>query len=596
MFGKDGKLTKKKDFGKCSSIACGEGSTIYTGGLNERYKFTLAKIDTLTGKTIWKKVIDEEVCGYEGYPVPIRIACSKEEKCLYILSEDGISKYDSDGKKIGLILDFDTYTIHASGFLVSDFNIDSSKTIYITTLSREMSEALNPSDSKSYPKDVKYELLKYFLSPDTGGTKQRKVITLSIPSADPLLKIAASRFQRIHPECKIIIKEYANNGSMREYEKSMEKYHTDLNTSILTGKGPDIISVSGLPFEKYIAKNILEDVGSLIENDKTFDKNKYYWNIFDALKYNGSIYTIPVNFRFNVLCVGSDAANKELNGIDHTKWTWTDFKSVIQKFQQENGKGNSKKSILPDISCSSLLEMFLQESYGAYIDYERKTAAFYSPQFIDFISIIKQIGSKDEKDSREKRYLQVFDAAHSGNLVFNPEMIYSYTGYSFTKSLYNGKVKMLCMPKVSAEGGEAFNSDMLFAINKNSKCKAEAWEFLKYLLSDEIQELPESAAFSVNKVAQHKLAEEAIKSSKEQNSSICIGNQTDTRTLMMTVLTASDIQDVDKMISGLGKFSNSDSRIIKIINEETKPFFQEYKSAEDTAKAIQRRVDLYLGE
>ena len=67
-------------------------------------------------------------------------------------------------------------------------------------------------------------------------------------------------------------------------------------------------------------------------------------------------------------------------------------------------------------------------------------------------------------------------------------------------------------------------------------------------------------------------------------------------TLSPAPMTQSDIDYIDKLISGLKTYANADANIYGIIQDETKAFFSGNKSAEDTAKLIQDRVSTYLGE
>ena len=71
--------------------------------------------------------------------------------------------------------------------------------------------------------------------------------------------------------------------------------------------------------------------------------------------------------------------------------------------------------------------------------------------------------------------------------VFSPQTISDYTFYAFLRALYNDQIRLLNYPSSGQVKGGVFDSDALFSINSNSKNKDIAWEFLKFLLSDEVQ-------------------------------------------------------------------------------------------------------------
>jgi multiple sugar transport system substrate-binding protein len=57
-----------------------------------------------------------------------------------------------------------------------------------------------------------------------------------------------------------------------------------------------------------------------------------------------------------------------------------------------------------------------------------------------------------------------------------------------------------------------------------------------------------------------------------------------------------DIDRIEKALNGIRAYAESDPKITAIVAEESAPFFQGQKSAEETAKVIQNKVSTYLRE
>ena len=75
----------------------------------------------------------------------------------------------------------------------------------------------------------------------------------------------------------------------------------------------------------------------------------------------------------------------------------------------------------------------------------------------------------------------------------------SYQSITMDQSLVNGEVEYLDMPTYSGKRNpKSFIPGRTFSINNNSKMKAEAWEFIKLLLSDEVQSSTDMYYFAVN--------------------------------------------------------------------------------------------------
>ncbi|MNW18556.1 hypothetical protein D3C71_2181650 [compost metagenome] len=53
---------------------------------------------------------------------------------------------------------------------------------------------------------------------------------------------------------------------------------------------------------------------------------------------------------------------------------------------------------------------------------------------------------------------------------------------------------------------------------------------------------------------------------------------------------------MEKILNNISVYAESDLKITNIVAEETAPFFQGQKTAEEVAKVIQNKVNTYLQE
>ncbi len=97
-----------------------------------------------------------------------------------------------------------------------------------------------------------------------------------------------------------------------------------------------------------------------------------------------------------------------------------------------------------------------------------------------------------------------------GNTLFDVAQIGMPMDYMRAPQMeYNGNGKLYRLSGSSEPGSVSFSSYAMFSINNKSKHKNEAWEFLKYLLSDEVQSRMELSGFPVNKAALDTIASQA---------------------------------------------------------------------------------------
>ena len=439
-------------------------------------------------------------------------------------------------------------------------------------------------------------------SKNVSQQQSQEVITVSVPASNRQLEVAISKFQKEHPEYRIDIQTYPSSDN--------ETYVKNLNTQILSGKGPDIISVAGLPYDKYVSKNILANLSDMMAGDKSFDKSKYYTNIFDAMKTNGSLYVLPTSFTFNVLMANQEILEKSSIKIDDGQWTWNDFKSASEKVTQKDGTGAGNRAALPGVSSMDMLNLFTGGSYSNYIDTDNKKASFTSEGFIDLLNTVKAFGDEKLVNSNVQTDMaSVLEAGGRGSIVFYPCNMDDYVMYWFMKSAFNDKLSLYNIPSAGNSGSRTFTTNSLYAMNKNSKHTEIAWEFLKMLLSDEIQSeglqqegtegKPGASGgmgeggFPINRTVQQQKAQLVIDTSKSGKMRMKLSSSF---TFKPTAMTQADIDFINKFISELNTYANADPNIGKIIQDEAKAFFNGDKSAKETAELIQRRANTYLGE
>lgn len=134
------------------------------------------------------------------------------------------------------------------------------------------------------------------------------------------------------------------------------------------------------------------------------------------------------------------------------------------------------------------------------------------------------------------------------------------------------------------------------AINGKSANKQEAWQFVKFLLSEEMQTAMELNGFAVNKRA-GKTNENALKELGQPNASgKSMKLMINGKEFTPKPANDHDIERIEQALNGIKAYAESDPKITKIVAEETAPFFQGQKSAEDTAKVIQNKAGTYLQE
>lgn len=527
------------------------------------------------GKTIWKHKLGEikkMVLGFKYNP---------HDDCCYIADNSGIKKYNAKGKFQGEVLNYRSTSIFVSEASINSLGFDAAGKIYINLMYFN-----SKSDSGQH-----FSVFKYTPEKAAAQPRNQKVLTVGTADANSVdLEKTARLFEKKHPDVRVEIKDYAPERMTGQDEGCYENYAKTLNTEILSGKGPDIISIQGLPYCKYIDKKVFVDLKALMQKDKSFKRHDYYTNILTACETQGKLYAMPVCFSMPVMIADGTMMEKAHVSIDDASWTWSDFHAAAAKLSQDtNNDGNLETYALPGLDAGEMLNYMLASDYRSFIDEDKKQSHFNSARFIKFLNMYKDLTGA-YMNSRIDHQTLLY-SGNRGSIAFMPEKY--FTGnLSIAKSIMGSQAKALTMPQ-GIGGDQSFDAVML-GINQNSKMQKEAWEFLKYLTSTEQQTSINLSGLCINQMAQNQVFEK--QSQRTEAVGICITSGKGGKTLIMEPLTSAQLARTRQLIADLNHCNNMSSQVKKIIDAEVNSYIRGEKSAAQTAKVLQNKVNLYLNE
>jgi ABC-type glycerol-3-phosphate transport system substrate-binding protein len=300
-------------------------------------------------------------------------------------------------------------------------------------------------------------------------------------------------------------------------------------------------------------------------------------------------------FNFNALLANKGILDEAGVTIDSSNWTWNDFKTIAEKVVQKDADGNVIRTALPNVSPSDLLNyiVFLGD-FSKFVDQDKKTASFDSPDFMGMLEFVKSFGDNNltSKGNPKATMADTIEAAYRGAVVFMPQPMQGYIDYGIAKAMFKGKVSVLSYPSSNASVSGAFNANETYGIASYSKYKDAAWEFIKTLISEEIQSNMQMGGFAINKAAQKKMADQAIDETANGRVKVGMGS----KEFNIEKITQEDVNYIDSMIPKLNKYFSIDNEVVNIVMDETKAYFSGDKSVEETARLIQNRVNTYLNE
>jgi multiple sugar transport system substrate-binding protein len=423
---------------------------------------------------------------------------------------------------------------------------------------------------------------------EPSGEEYSKVLTVSSFSDNYFLEQYAAAFQEQHPEVLIkfdvfnesiqeLISEETISDSADESETisrsvgrsnpdedlQPDKYVLKMSTDLMSGQGGDILDLSGLPSAKYADSNYLVDLYELFDNDSAMSLDEYYTNVFKAYEYKEKLYQIPLGFSYINFGISNTYSTED---IMQEKNYW-DYNMMFDLYDQADDHYNGL------YLNYTLPGLFIRE-YNTLFNVQDKTCNINSDRFIQMLIRAAEclpagfdpdavmIGSSEKIDMSDKLFIA---------LLF-PAQIYQYKDF-YEKEFTN------VQPLLNSDGKIVLSAYERLAINNNSKEKELSWEFIKFCLSDQIQQeiakvplVNGFGAFPVKKsvfeavfAKDAYMEEELYNEIKEWNDSEFTANL-------------------------------ADAVIGKMFEDEIKSFLLGFQTAEQTAENLQNKVSTYLNE
>lgn len=260
---------------------------------------------------------------------------------------------------------------------------------------------------------------------------------------------------------------------------SLEEMYTIMATEIMSGDGPDIISLDQpLPFEKLIENHAFADVDELINTyGSNIDFNDYNTKVMESGIVNRKRYFVPFFYCPNIFISTQEKLKEyDLNFSDFS------YRELSRQLSQEK------------VSCSlfgnesdnySLLYSFID----SYVNFDNKTTNFDTNSFLENIDYIKKLINND--NTNENVYYDLYNSENNGCILSTPRLLFGGTIGGIKTAYYNiflqNKTPAI-LPNFSYENKITAYVECGIAINQNSDKKDKALRFIEYCLSEDVQE------------------------------------------------------------------------------------------------------------
>ena len=419
----------------------------------------------------------------------------------------------------------------------------------------------------------------------------KKIILVGVFEQDVNIRRHVIRYN-LDPDssCRVELYYYSLSDVSASSGLDMEKRVAEtMSLDLLSGNGPDIL-MNASWLSRFNSDEVLVDLNTFIDStDGTgMDRNAYLDSVFRASEQGGKLYHLPLTFY-----VRGWAANRELLG-DTSSYTYTQFVDACEKLPED-------VSVFTESPYNDLLSLL---PVSEFVDYEKGQVHFEEPEFQQLLELVRKYGSPRTheqlaKDMEEESNIRPDSGVlfRENMLAFTLESFEDLFSYARAKERLGGK-GVFCGIPGRFGGSMMARVNISMAISASSKNQKEAWEFLRFMVSDEQQEMMTESLncnfIPVSRKALNLQNERWMAFSQERiENFVPDPRYPDEKPLEITDETLSEYM---KILESIRLVSSSDPELMSIVMEEAAGYFADQRSLEEVCRTISNRAKTIVQE
>ena len=380
-------------------------------------------------------------------------------------------------------------------------------------------------------------------------------------------------FNKSQDKYHITMKSYGDGTD--EYEDAVNNF----NTAVTSDSNIDLVLFNDYSQAiNFTSKGLNADLYELIDKDPELSRDDFLPNILTACEYDGKLAILPQTFTLQTV-IGKAEDVGTTPG-----WTVADMKALLDSKPEGT-------QLFWGMDRTTALTTLMNLGYNDFINWEDASCNFDSQEFIDVLEFSNMFPEEFEyTDDMEDSTILL----NTGKQLLDTYYLSDFEQVQMYRTIYGGPTTFIGYPTTEGNGA-MLNLNNIIGISNNCKDIDGAWQFLRtlYLPQKDSSDDNNGYGFSVRKDEFEKYCQNAMKENTDGPTTYGWGNFE----VEIQPATQEDVDQVKDLVYNTTAVSGAVSNdITNIINEEAAAYFSGQKTAEDVAKIIQSRMQVYLSE
>jgi len=416
---------------------------------------------------------------------------------------------------------------------------------------------------------------------------EREIITLGGSWFSGDIRTQIIEFNRTSQTHQIQVRDYSIYNTSDDWRRG----NLRLMAEMAVGDGPDI--VWGWHDGAQTGRGMFADLYAFIDADPVLNRSDFFPNILAAMEAaDGTLPMIANSFSIETMVGMTDA-------VGHIQsWTTADMLALLE----ETDDANMEYIMGQWLTGESFLTTVLMFSGQEYINWDERQANLNTDAFIQLLEIAARLPEQRDEDGnfRWEDFVSDYTRMRRGEQLLLTTGIWTPSRYGELGAALDGEFTVLGMP--TQEGGaHVIHPGQNFGISAASDHQDAAWAFVRQFF------LPD-ARVDWSIPLRIDLYDEAVAEAMEPfgvwidedgnewpsgGGSWSVDNYLTIEMAPMTEQEARELRALVESASLVGRF---DEMVREMIQEELPAFLAGDRSAADTARILQNRIQTYLNE
>lgn len=287
-----------------------------------------------------------------------------------------------------------------------------------------------------------------------------------------ILDMAVGQYNREHPDSPVTAEKVFTDSSDTVNDEQTQQ----MLAEVMAGEGPDLIFFvdDTMDIEKMARRGVFADLEPYFEADN-FDWSGYNQTVMDAGVWDGHRLVIPLEYKIPMLYTSQTALEDTGFSVENCD-TFDGFLTEAEKVQNDSAQ---TRRLFRTIMA---FKDFAQYAGIPYVDYNTQKADLSFSELERGANIYKKLTDlATDQDSMSG----AADIRDGSALWISP--LYAPDGFLMGPGAINTFDELVMMPIRDRQGGIQAKITFSVAVRNNSPNLQNAYEFIKFLLSEDFQ-------------------------------------------------------------------------------------------------------------